>query len=297
MKKLGVVIGRFQIPWLHEGHKHLINFAQNQSDDLLVLIGTTKAMPSRKNPLDFPTREMIVKKSFPEAIVAALPDHPSDTGWSERIDRFIEQNFPSHEVALFGSRNSFIDYYCGKFPVVKVPGISVPSGTVIRQNISNGKRINRQFLAGLICAQNNRLPISYQTVDVAVIRYEDRNVLMGKKRNDGGKCRFIGGFVDPKDMSLEGAALRELKEEAGPIDCHEMIYLGSIRISDYRYRFEDDKIITAFFLTYKLSGREMAGDDLDELIWVPIDRCQDVVAEEHNPLAKRLVDYFAANKI
>lgn len=296
MKKIGVVIGRFQVPELHLGHLYLINFAREKSDTLLILIGTTQALPSRRNPLDFSVREAMVKKAFPDARVAALPDHPSDTEWSMLVDRVIEKEFPFCEAILFGSRDSFRGHYSGKFPTVNVPEMLFQSGTIIRRNTGNGN-VDKQFLSGMIYAQNCRPDISYQAVDIAVIDHENRKVLMGKKKNDDRGWRFIGGFVDPHDMSLEGAAMRELREEAGRVDCHELTYLGSIRIADYRYSCEGDKIMTAFFLTYRLSGRATAGDDMDELAWVPIEYCQDAVVEEHNPLAKRLVEYLKIDNV
>ncbi|MFZ2188863.1 MAG: NUDIX domain-containing protein [Candidatus Moraniibacteriota bacterium] len=294
MKNLSVVIGRFQVPELHAGHLYLINYACEKADALLILVGVTQAMPSKRNPLDFVIRKMMLKKAFPKAMIIALPDNPSDARWSDSVDQVIGENFPDYAVSLFGSRDSFIPYYSGKYPVVTVPKMTVPSGTVMRKKVNGAVTADKQFISGIIYAQNKRFPISFQTVDIAVVRHEDQAVLMGRKKIDGEKYRFIGGFVDPADDSLEMAAHRELREEAGPIDCHNFTYLGSWRVSDYRYRAEEDKVMTAFFVTYKLCGRECAGDDIDELAWIPIWDCKKVVIKEHKRLAEELLSHFSS---
>lgn len=50
---LSVIIGRFQTPYLHEGHLDLLKQARNHSENVLVLIGTTSATGTDKNPLPF----------------------------------------------------------------------------------------------------------------------------------------------------------------------------------------------------------------------------------------------------
>lgn len=111
--------------------------------------------------------------------------------------------------------------------------------------------------------QSLRLGVSYQTVDIAVIRHPEREILLGRKAQDGGKMRFIGGFVDPSDMSLEVAAVRELRKKAGTIETHEVRYLGSYHIADARYRGSEDGVMTALFVTHFMGGMVRAGNDED----------------------------------
>lgn len=295
MKKIGVIIGRFQVCELHAGHIHLINFTLKHSDELLFLIGTTEAFPSKRNPLTYQVREAMIKKAFPDSTIAPLPDCPSNVEWSHSVDQIISEKFPGYYVNLFGSRDSFIPYYSGRFTTVMVMEVPAPSGTAIRKSISGEVMASKKFRKGMILAQNSRLPISYQTVDIAVIQSKDQLVLMGRKKIDGKNYRFIGGFVDPSDTSLEEAALRELKEEAGLFNFQKLKYLGSFRISDYRYENEPDKIMTAFFVTCQFSGQAKAGDDINEVAWIPIQKCKELAVWEHKKLAEKLIEFISEN--
>lgn len=294
--RIAVVIGRFQVPELHAGHCHLISYARDRADRLLILIGTSQALPTPRNPLPYNVREQMLRSAYPSGSFYALADHPSDDAWSEQVDAIIAQQYGDSEVTLYGARDSFIPYYSGVHPIVVVPSIASPSGTQLRESGKKELPGSVDFRVGLIHAQYARLPISYQTVDIAVLRHADQMVLLGRKVTDGDLWRFIGGFVDPTDSSLEQAAVREMHEEAGRIDCHEIHYLGSYRVSDFRYRSEPDQVLTAFFAAYHLSGTPSAGDDIVEVAWHPVCKVVDTVVPSHRVLAERLLAFVDTNR-
>lgn len=295
-KRLAVIIGRFQVAKPHEGHRHLIETARAEADSVLVLLGSTEGFPSTRNPLPYPVRKAMIETEFPDVTVSELPDRPTNRIWSDNVDRIVATMFPGYEARLYGSRDSFIPCYDGTLPCVLIPPAVAPSGTELRAEISASDYVKSDFRAGIIHAQTLRQPISYQAVDIAVIRYPENEILLGKKNRDGGKLRFIGGFTDPSDASLEAAAMRELREEAGRIDCHKVDYLGSFRVPDHRYLGAEDQVMTAFFATYHLSGIPRAGDDIDEVAWVPIGDIGSRIVPNHLPLAKRLITFINETK-
>ena len=72
---LGVIIGRFQTPDLHEGHRHLIDTAVSRSDAVLILIGVSGGFPSARDPLPYRVREAMLREYCPDAVIRPLADH------------------------------------------------------------------------------------------------------------------------------------------------------------------------------------------------------------------------------
>ncbi len=293
---LGVIIGRFQTAALHDGHRYLIDTASSRSDAILILVGTSEALPSRRNPLSYEDRVAMLQAAYPHARILPLADHPSDDHWSLSVDTIIAREFPDHEAMLYGSRDCFSGSYSGTTSVILIPPKQhVPSGTELRQQGAAHHEDSTDFRTGIIWAHGNRPDFSYQAVDIALLKYPEQTVLLGKKAGkDGEQWRFIGGFVDASDPSLESAALRELREEAGRnLQSHEVNYLGSYRIDDPRYRHESDKVMTAFFATYIMGGAPQPGDDIDEVRWFPVADIVDLVVPQHRVLAEALIRFIA----
>lgn len=290
MRQLGVIIGRFQTSHLHPGHEHLIESVRHVSDREIILLGCTGGQATETDPLDFEVRYDMLHKQYPAAIIEPIYDCPSDVKWTHQLDRIIERLKHDNEyVTLYGARDSFISHYSGKFETEEVTTLSDYSATQIRNSIKRPGNFAHLFREGMIYAANNRYPTSYQAIDIAILD-EEGNVLLGKKDGDE-KLRFVGGFVDPVDHSLEVTACREAQEETGCI-IEKAIYIGSARIDDHRYRKSNDGIMTAFFYGFHHSGTPAAADDLASVEWVPLDRVKEVIQEGHVGLAEMLADHF-----
>ena len=293
MKTLSVVIGRFQVHMLHGGHTHLIDYAKAQSTDLLILIGSGPGWSTARKPLPFPVRRAMLQAEYPEATILEIHDKPSDEAWGHALDALIDAVFPDHTVTLYGSRDSFISHYHGVKKVEEVPAIDAPSGTSIRESLKSHLPVSADFRHGIIHAHVTRAPIPYPVVDIAIVNRTRREVLLGEKDHDGGKRRFIGGFFDPKeDDSLERAARREAFEETSGMEIADLTYLGSGKIDDWRYRGDEDCLITAFFVTEYVFGPAKASDDLKALHWTPYDEVCTYLLPEHRHLGELLMKHL-----
>lgn len=284
MTSYAVIIGRFQVTNLHAGHRYLFETAVKAHDKLLIILGVSGGQPTERNPLDAKTRILMLQREYPEAVIKTHPDQASDEIWSERLDELIDAETEGNGV-IYGSRDCFASHYRGRYPVSLLKEIPMVSGERCRKGINDRPLDDRKFRQGVIYAQQTRFPTSYQTVDIIVYRKETNQILLGRKMDDAG-WRFIGGFVDPTDTSLEHAAKRECYEETGGIEVGTPRYIGSARINDHRYRGTTDGVMTAIFAVQYIFGAPQASDDLDELKWVNIEAVEEFLVDNHRIIWK-----------
>ena len=283
-----VIVGRFQVNELHEAHIDLITSVTNKHDRVLVFLGNSIIRNTTSNPLDYRARRAMIADKFPNVEIHYINDNPSDLAWSKNLDKLIsEQLMPLQTVTLYGSRDSFLKGYSGKYNTCELEATTFISGTEVRRRVSNNYPATSDYRAGMIAATAYRYPTAFQCVDIAVVN-DKQEVLLARKP-DEKKWRFIGGFSDPRTPSLEEDAKREVQEEAG-IEVEIISYLGSTLIDDWRYRGEQDKIKTALFLAKYIFGKPEGADDIAEVKWVPIGT--GLAKDNIEPLHHVLVDMF-----
>lgn len=270
VQPVGVVIGRFQVPDLHNGQTALLRHVLSKHSDMMVLIGVPPMVGTRRNPMSYQLRADIVRAFVCDAIIEPVQDHESDIAWSEQVDGIIEKAFPGRKAVLYGGRDSFAPHYHGRHPV-KIFKSGIPdSGQDLRKSIAQNPSYSTEFRRGIIYAVETQWPRLYMTVDIAVL--SPYGLLLGRKHKRDGWC-FPGGFVDPTDYSLEYAAKRELYEETKyGIEVADLAYVGSALMDDWRYK-GPDRIMTSLFCakrTFGHTGITKASDDLAEMKWFPI---------------------------
>lgn len=295
-KPTGVIIARFQTPSLHEGHLELIRQVKQKHNRVLIILGVSPVRGSRKNPLDYYTRERMIKQVFPEIIVLPLSDQKSDTVWSQKLDELLHNNFPHETFLLYGSRDSFMGTYSGRYTTTALPPVKDYNATAMREAISDKVFDTEEFRAGIIYNTYNLFPSVYATVDIALYRNNKTQLLLGRKPNEA-VWRLPGGFSDPTDESFELAAARELQEECGALEIGPMEYVASVRVNDWRYRTEVNKIITTLFSTDLVFGEPAANDDLEEVKWVTVKDIPGMISrneivDTHLPLIAKLTEKY-----
>ena len=291
---LGVIVGRFHVHTLHDGHLDLIERVIAKHYRVLVVLGLAPVKNTIKNPLDFEARKQMILERFPSVTVLYQKDVASDAVWSKGLDELVSDMITEQGAVLYGSRDSFIEHYLGRFPTEILESVTFTSGTEVRKMISNYPRTSPDFRAGVIWSAFNRFPTSFQCVDIAIV--DDERILLGKKKHEDG-YRFVGGFVSPTDDSLEDAAQRECTEEVKGITFSSpFTYIGSFRIDDWRYRNENDKIMTALFMVNFKGGVPEAADDIEEVRWFNIS--DDIkMMPNHEVLLKKTRQFLGFNSI
>lgn len=288
---VGIIVGRFHVDELHSGHKEVINTVRANHDKTIVILGVSPLRNTTVNPLDYRCRFALFREEFPDVEVHYLKNNRDDAVWSKNLDKLIgEFLVPTQKAILYGSRDSFINSYSGKYPTKELESKTFISGTEIRRKIINSHPATKDFRAGMIAATATHYPTAYQTVDIAILD-EKGNILLVRKP-DEVLFRFCGGFSDPKSNSLEDDAKREVFEETG-VEIGGAKYIGSTLIDDWRYRGEVDKIKTALFVANYAFGRPEGADDVAEARWFSLAalKKEDIVYE-HGVLFDMLMKYL-----
>jgi bifunctional NMN adenylyltransferase/nudix hydrolase len=292
---VAVIVGRFQVNELHEAHIDLITSVLNKHDRVLLFLGNSTIRNTLNNPLDYRARRTMIADKFPTVEIHYINDNPSDTVWTKNLDKLIgEQLLPMQTVTLYGSRDSFLKCYTGKYNTCELEATTFISGTEVRRRVCNNYPPTADYRAGMIAATAYRFPTAFQTVDIAVVN--DKNELLLARKPDEKKWRFIGGFSDPTSTSLEEDAKREVQEEAG-VEVGNITYLGSTLINDWRYRGEIDKIKTALFVAKYVFGKPEGADDVAEVKWVSINNLNKAdIVEGHHVLIDMFNEKFSGNR-
>lgn len=285
--KTGIIIARLQCPYLHEGHMALFRHVIDKSDKVILFIGGSETRLTINDPLPYDVRKEMVKSSFPDISIYKMPDCKYDEAWDKILDKTIDELCPKDDVVLYGGRDSFMDRYKGKHKTEMFGEIPSISATRIRGAIHDYINDSVEWRQGVVFASAYKYPVSYQAVDVAIVNFDKKQILLGRKEGEP-KWRFVGGFVDVGDETLEMAAKRETKEECGDIETDDYRYIGSFRIDDWRYRKSKDKIMTAFFCCHFIYGRVNPQDDISELKWFDYFLSIADIEPEHHELFQAL---------
>ncbi len=280
---LGVIVGRFQTPFLSEAHVDLIRTVAARHAKILIVLGVGPALVTRRNPLPFEARKQMLLEAFPEATVLPLKDGPSDAAWSRRLDELISDTFPTDDAMLYGGRDGFVASYSGRHSATELESPARASGTALREEAARRARNSQDFRAGVVFAAFHQYPKCFPTVDVAIFSEDGTRLLLARKEAESD-FRFIGGFADPDSPCYEADARREVQEETG-VEITEPEYVGSLLVDDWRYRGEVDKIKSLLFRARLVSGRPQAQDDIAEVRWFDVAKLTDAdFIPTHRPL-------------
>lgn len=261
------IIGRFQVPTLTEAHRALIEHIKVFPKHA-ILVGVAPTPLNVKNPLDFLTRQHMLRDEADfKGPIMPLPDMGDNSQWSRQLDTLLTAMYPTDKVLLVGGRDSFKPFYEGRFDVYELPEIPGISGTDARADIARHPLASEDFRRGVIYAVEQKYPIPFAVADATVYKIDPTNnfkchIALGWRRNDSS-LRLAGGFVDPhKDASIAAAANRELNEEFGNIFHPDLEYVADRQIPDWRYQGENRIYSVCYMAPYSF-GNLKPGDDMD----------------------------------
>lgn len=298
---VGVVIARFQTPDLHNGHIEIINTVLTKHSRVIIFLGLSPLKCTVNNPYQFVIRKKMFEEiypsdKYPNIDIQYIDDVGDDEIWSKNLDKLVAKNIgPLHTATLYGSRDSFIKSYKGRYPTCELVPTQMISASNIRRQISLNPEHNSSFRKGMVYMAYNQYPTFHPCIDAAIIDFNKSMVLLAKKANDK-KLRFIGGFMDVHlDKSAEDTVKREVNEETG-LDVNNLIYIGSSLIPDWRYKYEQNKIMSMFYAAEYTGGIAIAKDDIEYVIWKYIkDLTKEDFISDHYPLYNLFSTWYNKN--
>jgi bifunctional NMN adenylyltransferase/nudix hydrolase len=285
---VAVLVGRFQVHELHEAHHYIIKQVVDNHKKIILFLGVSKTAGTKKNPLNFETRKRMIQNKYSEITILALQDTGNDFTWSKEMDKRIREVYPIGEVLMYGGRDSFIPFYKrggGQFECKELEQHTFVSGTEVRKLVSDQVKESSDFRAGVIYQTYNQFPKVHPNVVIAPFNEDGTKVLLAKRPNEN--WRFIGGFAHPNDSSYEHTSRRKLIDEAGQIEIGDIQYITSLKVDDWRYRREEDKILTILYKCKYIFGRIEPSQDISELKWIDLNWIRDSWFKlRMNPLAE-----------
>jgi len=117
--EVAVIIGRFQ-PY-HNGHKAIVDYALDNYDYVVILLGSSYQPRSKKNPWTWQERTDMILSAHPkdEGRIYVLPvaDNPDDDLWVSSVKSLVSTAAPPQSrITLVGVRSDETSFYLDLFP-------------------------------------------------------------------------------------------------------------------------------------------------------------------------------------
>lgn len=298
LQNVGVIVARFQIPELHDGHKWLVEQVASRHHKVLLILGVHGGVRTKKDPLTFRERKAMVEQTFPNMprlTIKSLDDHPfSHEIWSKQLDQLIGVEYPGYGAVIYGARDSIADPACkypykGSFETELLDSPFTMSGTELRRAVEFPH--TRDARAAIIWDQEHRYSYIYSTSDLAIWDRKTDRLLMTGKYTHSGRLAFMGGHVEKADHDAGTTAIRERGEEILGIMIGPITLLGNRTVDDPRYRGTGDGVLTNFYVAEYLGGEPVAGDDVDYVKWLNPEDFNTEVVPWHQELGNMFIEY------
>lgn len=308
MNAFSVVIGRFQPA--HQAHLAMIRRALEISNKVIILVGSTDAPRTTRNPFTFEERETLLRSLLKDVdknryVIRPVPDaFQSDVTWVASVQSEVRAiTKGTEDVILVGNFKDSSSYYLKLFPTWDFHDTGIQDGvsaTSIRNAWFSGENYPTgtpqetvAFLASfdentfhvleeefLFVREYKKLwaeapyPVNFVTTDAVVLR--SGHVLLVRRKDAPGKGLYAlpGGFVGT-DETVKEAAIREVYEETSIRLLKEILSdkLAETRVFDYPERDARGRVITHahfFDLGNGVLPIVAGGSDASSAEWKPL---------------------------
>lgn len=299
---IGVLIARFQVPELSSGHMELVDYIMSRHKKVIILLGVATIQNTRRNPLDYANRQAMCREKYPNAVILPIVDQDSNEMWSHLLDSTIPIPFGDKEAVLYGSRDSFIPHYSGKYKTIELAASVTDTGTEKRDKVSRELINSSDFRSGIIHEIYAKDPIVYPIVNICTYNL-DGEILLVKQTHES-QWGFPSGKILPTDKNYEAGAKRVFNTKAS-INCEigTCEYSFSQKLNDPRFAKETDVLLSSVYTSQYGFGRADPGNGISEVSWFPlsifgsVDGITKNIMPEYRDMMATLVDKFNTKSI
>ena len=153
--KISILCARTQI--VHFGHMQVISNALNETDKLIIILGSSKEKPTKRNPFSFHERKKCIERYMQEleldsnrVFFEAMCDYTyNDLKWETEVRKVVSKYTKNNDcVYLTGYKKDGSSYYLSMFPEWRelpfTKFVRNLSSTGIRNDIAAGKLQNHK---------------------------------------------------------------------------------------------------------------------------------------------------------
>lgn len=155
MKKYHTAVFIGRLSPMHLGHEFVIKKALENANEVIVVVGSSFAARSFRNPFTFEERKKIIKSVFPQPEVKVVPvsDYPyDDNKWVAAVQAVVGANrqfTPDPErTTLIGHKKDETSYYLNLFKMwdsIALPNLNGYNATELREALFVEQKSNRKL--------------------------------------------------------------------------------------------------------------------------------------------------------
>ncbi len=288
---IGAVIGKFQVDALSEGHLFLINMALKNHRHVIVFLGIDPNTGTKANPLDYSTRERMIKAKFPDVTCLPLEDKRTDKVWSYQIDASLKKALPKVSSAtIYSGKSSFISRYKGIYKVIEADsGLNYINAPQKRSDIGKVVFDSVEWRKGIIHA-TQQVKTSLKPAVLLVCVNREKGSIFLKKHVDDKKWSLPGGVLGSGHTSFEHAAkyfFNVWTSQHYDANKNLLTYHSSGKVKLWHFKTSDEIIPLAVLMRLECYENTLCTIENYKTEWFKFEELENVLEEDQLELYRQ----------
>lgn len=241
--KIGVVVGKFQTPYLTEAHQHLFDKAIEENDQLVIFVLDKHIEFTDNNPLPYRIREDMLLQNFwgesnGRISIYPLQEQKYASVLQHNLDSTLLSHWSaSHEFTLYSGADGVGSFYDGLCKVEICEFQSRKKSKQLRSYAFDKEDYEKEIAQGMIHAVGHKPPLCYNYV-VSIVRARDGLITI--KYPDTKYLSFPTIELNSEHNSIIEASFSHITTLVPGASLTQGSHLHSIKVDDWRFRDSED---------------------------------------------------------